>query len=42
MILQSSADDLSLVIEIFRADKSNYAVDQKWLEDAGHAVCARL
>src|ERR1051325_11076524 len=42
MVFQSGADDLALVVEIFRADKTHYAIDQKWLKDPGHTVSARF
>ena len=40
MIFQSGADDLPLVIEIFRADEADDAVDQERIEGASDSVGA--
>src|SRR5215472_12563841 len=42
MILETGADDLPFVVEIFRADKSDDAVHKERLENAGHSVGACL
>ena len=42
MVFQSGADDLPLVIKIFRPDESHHAIDQKWLEYSRYAIGAGL
>ena len=42
MIFEAGADDLPLVVQIFRADEADHAVDQERIERARHAVGARL
>src|ERR1700722_1395771 len=42
MIFQSGARDLLAVVQIFRTDKADDAVDQERLERARHRVGARL
>ena len=40
VIFQAGADDLPLVVEIFRADEADDAVDEERIEGAGDAVGA--
>src|SRR6202040_578388 len=42
MIFQAGANDLPLVVKIFRPDKADDAIDQKRMEDASDAIGARL
>ena len=42
VIFQAGADDLPFVVEIFRPDEADDAVDQERVERARHAVGARL
>src|SRR5882762_10653716 len=42
MVLEPGADDLLAVIEIFRADEADHAVDQQRIESARNGVGARL
>ena len=42
MVLEPGADDFLAVIEIFRADEADHAVDQKRIEGARHRVGAGL
>ena len=42
MIFQAGANDLPLVVKIFRPDKSHDAVHEERMEHAGHAIGARF
>ena len=42
MVLETGAGDLLAVVEVFRADEADYAVDQQRREGAGDGVGARL
>src|ERR1700755_3407952 len=42
MVLEPGADDFLAVIEIFRADEADHAVDQQRLESAGDCIGAGL
>src|SRR5271170_3861386 len=42
MVFQSGANDLALVVEIFRTDESHYAVHNKRIEGARDAIGPRF
>ena len=40
MIFEAGANDLALVVEIFRADKTDHAIDDEGIESTRDTVCA--
>ena len=42
MIFEARANDLPLVVKIFRPDETHDAVHQKGMEHTGHAIRARF
>ena len=42
VILQTGADDLLTVVEIFRADKTDHRIDQQRIKMAGNGIGARF